>query len=134
MQLRGEYGEGYFKARSGRGPEARGRWQAAADPYAGQRRDRGCIEFLQISAKQDIKAVAYMAQKPGDDGKMMEQPVVAFLRGDHTVNETKLLTLVKASQVSSHADREVELCFQGPRLHWPIGLVVKPKEALPGGM
>jgi len=64
-----------------------------------------------------------MAQKPGDDGKMMEQPVVAFLRGDHTVNETKLLTLVKASQVRPMQTEEVELCFQGPggfigRLAW----------------
>jgi prolyl-tRNA synthetase len=90
-------------------------------------------EFLQISAKQDIKAVAYMAQKPGDDGKMMEQPVVAFLRGDHTVNETKLLTLVKASQVRPMQTEEVELCFQGPGgFIGPIGLVVKPKEALAG--
>ena len=90
-------------------------------------------EFLQISAKQDIKAVAYMAQKPGDDGKMMEQPVVAFLRGDHTVNETKLLTLVKASQVRPMQTEEVELCFQGPGgFIGPIGLVIKPKEALAG--
>jgi len=90
-------------------------------------------EFLQISAQQDIKAVAYMAQKPGDDGKMMEQPVVAFLRGDHTVNETKLLTLVKASQVRPMQTEELELCFQGPGgFIGPIGLVVKPKEALGG--
>jgi len=88
-------------------------------------------EFLQISAQQDIKAVAYMAQKPGDDGKMMEQPVVVFLRGDHTVNETKLLTLVKASQVRPMQTEELELCFQGPGgFIGPIGLVVKPKEAL----
>ena len=61
-------------------------------------------EFLNISAKQDIKAVAYMAQKPGEDGaKTQEQPVVVFLRGDQTVNETKLLTLVKGERTASDA-------------------------------
>src|SRR5450631_1026867 len=50
-------------------------------------------EFLQISAEQDIKTVAYMAQKPDAAGKTQEQPVIVFLRGDHSVNETKLLTL-----------------------------------------
>ena len=37
-------------------------------------------EFLKVSPKQDIKTVAYMAQKPDDDGKTQEQPVVVFLR------------------------------------------------------
>ena len=88
-------------------------------------------EFLKISAKQDIKTVAYMAQKPGDDGKTQEQPVVVFLRGDHSVNETKLLTLVKASNLRPMQTEELEKYFQGPAgFIGPIGLVVKPKEAL----
>jgi prolyl-tRNA synthetase len=89
-------------------------------------------EFLNISAKQDIKAVAYMAQKPGEDGaKAQEQPVVAFLRGDQTVNETKLLTLVKASELRPMQTEELEKYFQGPAGYiGPVGLVVKPKESL----
>jgi prolyl-tRNA synthetase len=88
-------------------------------------------EFLQISAEQDIKAVAYMAQKPGEGGKTQEEPVVAFLRGDHTVNEIKLLTLVKASQLRPMQTEELEKYFQGPAgFIGPIGLVVKPKETL----
>ena len=71
-------------------------------------------EFLQISATQDIKAVAYMAQRPGEiggrtgGGKTEEQPVVVFLRGDHTVNETKLLTLVKAANLRPMQAEELE--------------------------
>ena len=87
--------------------------------------------FLGISAQQDIKAVAYMAQKPGADGKTVEQPVVVFLRGDHTVNETKLLTLVKASQVRPMQTEELELYFQGPGgFIGPIGMIARPAELL----
>jgi prolyl-tRNA synthetase len=93
-------------------------------------------EFLKISAKQDIKTVAYMAQNPGKDkdkdgNKTLEQPVVVFLRGDHMVNETKLLTLVKASQLRPMQSEELEKYFQGPAGYiGPIGLVVKPKDTL----
>src|SRR5277367_4660396 len=45
-------------------------------------------EFFQMSPAQDIKTVAYMADIR--DGKEVKwEPVVAFLRGDHSVNETK---------------------------------------------
>jgi prolyl-tRNA synthetase len=86
-------------------------------------------EFLEISAQQDIKTVAYMAQKPDDAGKTQEQPVIVFLRGDHSVNETKLLTLVKAATLRPMQTEELEKYFQGPAgFIGPIGLVVRPKE------
>jgi len=88
-------------------------------------------EFLKISAKQDIKAVAYMTQRLGDGGKTLEQPVVVFLRGDHTVNETKLLTLVKASQLRPMRTEELELYFQGPAgFIGPVGMVARPADLL----
>jgi prolyl-tRNA synthetase len=88
-------------------------------------------EFLGISAEQDIKTVAYMAQNPGDAGKTVEQPVIVFLRGDHTVNETKLLTLVKAADLRPMQTEELEKYFQGPAgFIGPIGLVMRPKELL----
>jgi prolyl-tRNA synthetase len=88
-------------------------------------------EFLKISATQDIKTVAYMAQRPGKDGKTQEQPVVVFLRGDHSVNEIKLLTLVKSSNLRPMQTEELEKYFQGPAgFIGPIGLVVKAKELL----
>jgi prolyl-tRNA synthetase len=88
-------------------------------------------EFLKISPQQDIKTVAYMAQSPGENGKTREQPVIAFLRGDHSVNEIKLLTLVKASNLRPMQTPELEQYFQGPAgFIGPIGLLVKPREAL----
>jgi len=69
-------------------------------------------EFLKISPLQDIKTVAYMAQKQDGAGKTQEQPVVVFLRGDHSVNETKLLTLVKAANLRTMQTEGLEKYFQ----------------------
>jgi prolyl-tRNA synthetase len=97
---------------------------------------KGAIEdvaaFLNVSPNQDIKSVAYMAQKPSPDGKMtLEQPVVAFLRGDHTVNETKLLSLVKGSELRPMHAEELERYFEGPAGYLgPIGLVPRPAAQL----
>jgi prolyl-tRNA synthetase len=55
-------------------------------------------EFLKVSPSQDIKAVAYMATVRGarDSGKPVDElkAVAVFLRGDHTVSETKLLAVL----------------------------------------
>src|SRR5271157_3879781 len=60
-------------------------------------------EFLKVSPKQDIKAVAYMATvrrsqevEPGAHAGNL-QPVAVFLRGDHTVSETKLLAVLNSA-------------------------------------
>ena len=88
-------------------------------------------EFLGIAAEQDIKTVAYMAQNPGTKGETVEQPVIVFLRGDHSVNETKLLTLVKAANLRPMQAEELEKYFQGPGgFIGPIGLIVRSKELL----
>ena len=94
---------------------------------------RGAIadvsEFLKVSPKQDIKAVAYMAtvRGAGNDKKDAREarPLAVFLRGDHTVNETKLLGVLngelgkqgKGTSVSDlrpMAAEEVEQFFEGP--------------------
>jgi prolyl-tRNA synthetase len=89
-------------------------------------------EFLKVSPKQDIKAVAYMAMKASNDGsKKLEQPVATFLRGDHTVNETKLLGLLRASELRPMQAEELERYFQGPGgFIGPIGLVARPRDLL----
>jgi prolyl-tRNA synthetase len=81
-------------------------------------------EFFGIAASQDIKTVAYMAEVRS--GKEVTwQPVVAFLRGDHFVNETKLLSLVGGSDLRSMQAEELETSFHGPAGYLgPIGLVV----------
>jgi prolyl-tRNA synthetase len=84
-------------------------------------------EFFQISPAQDIKTVAYMAEVR--NGKeVMWEPVVAFLRGDHSVNETKLAGLVKAGELRPMQPEELEKYINGPAGYLgPIGLKVSKK-------
>ena len=70
-------------------------------------------KFFNIEPSSDIKCVAYMAVRTAKsaDGKSADgqsaksSPVVAFLRGDHFVNETKLLKVVGADRAPSHGGR-----------------------------
>lgn len=89
-------------------------------------------EFLQISPKQDIKAVAYMAEKRTEQkGEAIQQPVVVFLRGDHTVNEAKLQRLLGIDELRPMRPEELEQYFQGPGgFIGPVGVVARPKELL----
>jgi len=84
-------------------------------------------EFLKVSPRQDIKTVAYMAKKLGTGkDRPLETPVAVFLRGDHSVNETKLLTLVGASELRPMQPEELEKYFKGPGgFIGPVGLKVR---------
>ena len=83
-------------------------------------------EFFQISPASDIKCVAYMAAVPssGKDGDSATwQPVAVFLRGDHFVNETKLLTVLGATELRTMQTEELDQWFHGPAGYLgPIGL------------
>jgi prolyl-tRNA synthetase len=81
-------------------------------------------EFFKISPASDIKCVAYMALKRGEAGKPETwHGVAAFLRGDHQVNETKLLGAVKAAELRTMQAEELTQYFNGPAgFLGPIGL------------
>jgi prolyl-tRNA synthetase len=71
--------------------------------------------FFKISPASDIKCVAYMALKRGIKG----QPdtwhgVASFLRGDHQVNETKLMGVLGAAELRPMQTAELEQFFKGP--------------------
>jgi prolyl-tRNA synthetase len=79
--------------------------------------------FMNVSATQDIKCVAYMAEQRGKGGKTNWLPVAVFLRGDHSVNETKLLGLLQASQVRPMTAEELETYIHAPAgFLGPVGL------------
>ncbi len=81
-------------------------------------------EFFQISPAQDIKCVAYMAEVRDPAGKSSWQPVAAFLRGDHSVNETKLLGAVGGAELRTMNGEELERWLCGPAGYLgPVGLV-----------
>ncbi len=78
-------------------------------------------KFFNIESSSDIKCVAYMAKMPGAGGKNgkkeppdAETPVVAFLRGDHFVNETKLLGVLGATELRTMQPEELETWLHGP--------------------
>ena len=87
-------------------------------------------EFLKVSPKQDIKTVAYMATVSGSESDKKKaapkaQPLAVFVRGDHSVNETKLLGVLNGelgrqenglsvSDLRTMAADEVEQFFEGP--------------------
>ena len=88
-------------------------------------------EFFGIHASQDIKCVAYMVEvRTGKEAKW--HPLVAFLRGDHFVNETKLLSLAGGTELRPMQADELEQYFHGPAGYLgPIG--VTPAKVLYDG-
>jgi prolyl-tRNA synthetase len=70
-----------------------------------------------------------MTETKSAKGKSIWQPVVVFLRGDHQVNETKLLGLIKGSDLRPMQAEELEQYIHGPAgFLGPIGL--EPAKAL----
>jgi prolyl-tRNA synthetase len=83
--------------------------------------------FLKMEPSSDIKCVAYMALKRGTSGKTgvpdTWHGVAAFLRGDHQVNETKLLGALGAAELRTMQAEELEKYFSGPAgFLGPVGL------------
>jgi prolyl-tRNA synthetase len=81
-------------------------------------------EFFKISPASDIKCVAYMALKRGAAGKPDTwHGVATFLRGDHQVNETKLLGAIGAADLRTMQADELSQFFNGPAgFLGPVGL------------
>jgi prolyl-tRNA synthetase len=90
-------------------------------------------EFFRISPASDIKCVAYMALKRGSSEKGAVKPdtwhgVATFLRGDHQVNETKLLGVLGAADLRTMQAAELEQYFKGPAGYLgPVGLDIDAK-------
>jgi prolyl-tRNA synthetase len=80
--------------------------------------------FFKMAESSDIKCVAYMALKRGIAGKPDSwQGVAVFLRGDHQVNETKLLGAIGAAELRTMQGEELEKFFNGPAgFLGPVGL------------
>ncbi len=77
------------------------------------------VAFLDMLPQHDIKCLAYMAL----DGKGAWKPLTVFLRGDHSVNETKLLGVIGAPELRYMVGEELETWFKGPAGYLgPVGL------------
>jgi prolyl-tRNA synthetase len=77
-------------------------------------------EFLNILPSQDIKCVAFMGSR-SESGVL--RPVVAFLRGDHQVNETKLNAVAGTTELRPMLPEELSLHIGGPAgFLGPVGI------------
>jgi prolyl-tRNA synthetase len=80
-------------------------------------------EFFGIEASQDIKCVAFMGALAAAVAGEPLRPVVAFLRGDHQVNETKLNAVAGTSDLRPMTPEELALHIGGPAGYLgPIGI------------
>ncbi|MBS1814734.1 MAG: proline--tRNA ligase [Acidobacteria bacterium] len=85
----------------------------------GQRTIEEVGAFLKTQPHHQVKTMAMMAVWP--DGKA--KSVVAFLRGDHQLNETKLASLVGGAELRPMQPEEIASIFNAPAGYLgPIGL------------
>jgi prolyl-tRNA synthetase len=90
--------------------------------------------FLNLAPVHQIKTMAYMVELPAADhaklGKL--RPVVVFLRGDHSLNEAKLLAIA-GGELRPMVAEEIEATFKAPAGYLgPIGLETAPHPKKPG--
>jgi prolyl-tRNA synthetase len=80
-------------------------------------------EFLSILPSQDIKCVAFMGRVAAPTADTPLRPVVAFLRGDHQVNETKLCAIAGVAELRPMVAEELALHIGGPAGYLgPVGI------------
>jgi prolyl-tRNA synthetase len=90
--------------------------------------------FLSVAPVHQIKTMAYMAELAASDhaklGKL--RPVVVFLRGDHSLNEAKLL-IIASGELRPMTPEELEATFKAPAGYLgPIGVEAAPHPKKPG--
>jgi prolyl-tRNA synthetase len=100
----------------------------------GQRTIEDVGTYLKTQPQHQMKTMAYMAELPEADhaklGKL--RPVVIFLRGDHSLNEAKLVSLA-GGPVRPMAPEEILTTFNAPAGYLgPIGLEAAPHPKKPG--
>ena len=100
----------------------------------GQRTIEEVGAFLNTQPHHQIKTMAYMAELPAADhaklGKL--RPVVVFLRGDHSLNEAKLL-LIAGGELRPMTPEELQATFNAPAGYLgPIGIEAAPHPKKPG--
>jgi prolyl-tRNA synthetase len=100
----------------------------------GQRTIEEVGGFLKVKPQHQIKTMAYMATLPeADHAKLGKQrAVVVFLRGDHTLNETKL-SAVAGGELRPMTSEEIVEVFKAPAGYLgPIGVEAAPHPKKPG--
>ncbi len=93
--------------------------------------------FLGVERVHQMKTMAYIVEHPDSDEKQIKvvgktRAVVAFLRGDHQINETKL-SAIAGGELRPMQPEEIAATFNAPAGYLgPIGLTAAPHPKKPG--
>lgn len=83
---------------------------------------QGLCEQLGVPASKTAKVLFMTATLPSDDGEDVEKLVLALVRGDMEVNETKLINAVRAKDLRPATAAEIRAVGAEPGFGSPIGL------------
>lgn len=79
--------------------------------------------YLKVSPKNKMKTLAFMGVRTGEKGKTEEVPVIAFLRGDHQLNEAKLSAVAPNATFRPMQPEEIQAVFNSPAgFLGPVGI------------
>ena len=93
--------------------------------------------FLRVMPVHQMKTMAYIVEHSEADKKQIDtvgrtRAVVAFLRGDHQINETKLAAIA-GGEIRPMQTEEIIAAFAAPSGYLgPIGLTAAPHQRKPG--
>jgi prolyl-tRNA synthetase len=93
--------------------------------------------YLNVERVHQMKTMAYIVEHPDSDEKQIKvvgktRAVVAFLRGDHQLNETKLAAIA-GGELRPMLPEEIASTFNAPAGYLgPIGLTAAPHPKKPG--
>src|SRR5438477_8856702 len=80
-------------------------------------------KYLGVSPKQKIKTLALVGMWITEEGKRLEWPIAVFVRGDHMLNEAKLLAVTGAREVRPMHGEEIQSICKAPGgFLGPVGL------------
>jgi prolyl-tRNA synthetase len=73
-------------------------------------------KFLGVSPTQKIKTLALMQVEPDkkNPGQAKTRPVIVLLRGDHSLNEAKLVTVLDGKEFRPMQEEEIQRFFLSP--------------------
>src|SRR5260370_20803109 len=77
--------------------------------------------FLGVPASQTAKAMFMATEREREDGTYVVEPIVAVVRGDHELNETKLANAVHATDLRPMMEEEIAKIGAVPGYGSPIG-------------
>jgi prolyl-tRNA synthetase len=89
----------------------------------GQKTIEEVARYLGVSPKQKMKTLALVGTWITEEGKRLDWPIAVFLRGDHMLNEAKLLGVTGAREIRPMRAEEIQSIFKAPAGYLgPVGL------------